>query len=363
MPIRFNTNREIRSYQSPIQRYSPFLCINQSKSKRVSRTKLRKPRIGSFVFLFSFSMLLRTPSAPQLLHSPQQTFHHRPTLSSNSALTNSASSTSFDSGLSSTTDQTPPLHKRATYSHYQTPPIQYVQHPIYSGIVWKKRKYTKWKQRWFALFESRKLIYYLDRNTFQSNGKPFGYVDLGDITNISHCSQSRDRTDGLFFFELETPKRTYILGHDNRQSATEWIQVLLPLIFGKTVCNGWLIKSGANMVSRGWKKRWFVLSTFHELRYYKENEPAPSQGMGTIKLKEAIKIGGGSNLVMDSEYRYVIEIVTTDRVWVLAGNNESSIRIWRLKLIEAMNACQSQMVHTVPALPVHATKQVMFYIV
>ena len=31
MPIRFNINREIRSYQSPIQRYSPFLCIDQSR--------------------------------------------------------------------------------------------------------------------------------------------------------------------------------------------------------------------------------------------------------------------------------------------------------------------------------------------
>ena len=305
-------------------------------------------------------MLLRTPSAPHIVHSAHPRYPHRPTLSINS------STNSFDSTISSATDTTPPLLKGATYSgyprhaHFQSPSLQHVKPPILSGILWKKRKYTKWKQRWFALVDSRKLLYFVDRATLQSNGKPLGSIDLGDVTNISHCSSCRDRSDGLFFFELETPKRTYILGHDNRQSATEWIRILLPLIFGKTVCNGWLIKSGANMVGRGWRKRWFVLSTYHELRYYKENEPSPSKGMGTIKLKDALKIGRGSDIAMDSaEYRYVIEIVTTDRVWVLAGNNESSIRIWRLKLVEAMNACTSRHVHTAPTLPVHASQQVM----
>ena len=106
------------------------------------------------------------------------------------------------------------------------------------------------------------------------------------------------------------------------------------------MCNGWLVQTDLGAMTRSWKKRWFVLSNLHELRFYKENKPVPSTGMGTIKLSNLIKLRRGDQDPM-AKYPYFIEIATADRAWILAANNEKSIRIWFRKLqkaIHAMNA-------------------------
>eukprot|EP01084_Bolivina_argentea_P236594 397774_1 len=208
---------------------------------------------------------------------------------------------------------------------------------IHNSALCKKKKYTQWKSRWFALYNTRKVVYYEDYINFTKN-KVIGQIDLAHVTKISDINEKQ--IDKKYSFELITPSRTYILGCNDKYTLNTWIKVLYPFIFGKTIHSGWLIKSGENIKHSQWKKRWFVLSNFQEIRYYKNinssNKPSKSKGMGTILLTNVIRIGH-CDTDMYSKYPYSIELITKDRVWILAANCSKTRQIWMNKLTIAMN--------------------------
>ena len=204
---------------------------------------------------------------------------------------------------------------------------------VHNGALLKKRKYTKWKSRWFALYDSRKLVYYEDYLGFKRN-IIIDDINLTQVTKVSEINNKK--IDKNYSFELVTPDRTYILGYKNKETLNKWIEVLKPYIFGDQIYEGWLIKAGENIRNRAWRKRWFVLSNFQEIRYYKDDKDDKSKGLGTIDLNTCIRIAHGESELYQ-KYPYSIEIITANRVWVLAADTSKAREVWMEKLKRAMN--------------------------
>ena len=125
------------------------------------------------------------------------------------------------------------------------------------------------------------------------------------------------------------------MGYKDTETINRWIKVLTPYIFGNTIHSGWLTKAGENIKSYGWKKRYFVLSSLQEIRYYKDSGPSKSKGLGTINLTNVIRIAHGEEELYQ-KYPYSIEIITDNRVWVLAANTNKGREVWMEKLQQSI---------------------------
>jgi hypothetical protein len=114
-------------------------------------------------------------------------------------------------------------------------------------------------------------------------------------------------------------------GADGDEVLQAWIKLLEGLAPEKPVSeirNGWMEKKGA--VGGGWKMRFFVLLSTHELLYF-ENDRSP-KCKGVIDLKEASVCQRVAS--PDYNYEFAFEVIAPKRTWVLCPDDETAMREW-----------------------------------
>jgi len=123
-------------------------------------------------------------------------------------------------------------------------------------------------------------------------------------------------------------------GSDGDETLQKWIKLLEGLAPEKPVSeirNGWMEKKGA--VGGGWKMRFFVLLSTHELLYF-ENDRSP-KCKGVIDLKEASSCKRVAN--PDYNYEFAFEVIAPKRTWVLCPDDEMAMQEWMGDILPLIN--------------------------
>ena len=125
--------------------------------------------------------------------------------------------------------------------------------------------------------------------------------------------------------DIILPEHRWTLAADDDAVLQKWIKLLEDLAPEKPVSeirNGWMEKKGA--VGGGWKVRFFVLLSTHELLYF-ESDRSP-KCKGVIDLKEAT----GCTRVASPDYNYefAFEVASPKRTWVLCPDDEHAMKEW-----------------------------------
>ena len=114
--------------------------------------------------------------------------------------------------------------------------------------------------------------------------------------------------------DIILPEHRWTLAADNDEVLQKWVKLLEDVAPEKPVSeirNGWMEKKGA--VGGGWKLRFFVLLSTHELLYF-ESDRSP-KCKGVIDLKEALSCNTVAS--PDYIYEFSFEVVAPKRTWVL----------------------------------------------
>ena len=109
------------------------------------------------------------------------------------------------------------------------------------------------------------------------------------------------------------------------QMLISWVALLEEVAPEKPVSeirNGWMEKRGA--VGGGWKLRFFVLLSTHELLYF-ESDRSP-RCKGVIDLREARSCTATPR--PDYNYEYSFEVVCDKRTWVLCPDDQHAMQAW-----------------------------------
>jgi len=140
--------------------------------------------------------------------------------------------------------------------------------------------------------------------------------------SLSLKRQSLKGASDVFAFELVTPKRNWVFSVADADIFQEWMSVLRDLCFGKKIHGGFLRKQGEKY--KTWRQRYFALYDCNELRYYEDG--ALQQNKGKIELNKVRNI----TVPDTSKYHYphCIELHTSDRLWILAGQNPQERDVW-----------------------------------
>jgi len=125
--------------------------------------------------------------------------------------------------------------------------------------------------------------------------------------------------------DIILPEHRWTLAADDDEVLQKWIKLLEDVAPEKPVSeirNGWMEKKGA--VGGGWKVRFFVLLSTHELLYF-ESDRSP-KCKGVIDLKEATSCARVQT--PDYNYEFAFEVVSPKRTWILCPDDEHSMKEW-----------------------------------
>ena len=200
----------------------------------------------------------------------------------------------------------------------------------------KKGKVNKaWKNRWCILCDINEEIfleYYdskIDANlcgTIEISSV-FGIQVIGfasyDLSTLQQIPENIKITDKIkchqkYSFVLVTNKRKFIFASFDPKNFFKWISVFNKFIYGGILKQGLLQKRGEK--NKGWKKRYFVLNQYKQLKYYQDEEK--KSYAGTIDLNEIIKIENG-DIITSKEKQYTFQLITDKRIWILSSNTLS----------------------------------------
>jgi len=125
--------------------------------------------------------------------------------------------------------------------------------------------------------------------------------------------------------DIILPEHRWTLAADNDEVLQKWVKLLEDVAPEKPVSeirNGWMEKKGA--VGGGWKLRFFVLLSTHELLYF-ESDRSP-KCKGVIDLKEATVCQRVTN--PDYNYEFAFEVVSPKRTWTLCPDDLHAMQEW-----------------------------------
>lgn len=125
--------------------------------------------------------------------------------------------------------------------------------------------------------------------------------------------------------DIILPEHRWTLAADNDEVLQKWVKLLEDVAPEKPVSeirNGWMEKKGA--VGGGWKLRFFVLLSTHELLYF-ESDRSP-KCKGVIDLKEALSCNTVAS--PDYNYEFSFEVVAPKRTWVLCPDDHAALNEW-----------------------------------
>ena len=125
--------------------------------------------------------------------------------------------------------------------------------------------------------------------------------------------------------DIILPEHRWTLAAEKDEVLISWVALLEEVAPEKPVSeirNGWMEKRGA--VGGGWKLRFFVLLSTHELLYF-ESDRSP-RCKGVIDLREARSCTATPR--PDYNYEYSFEVVCDKRTWVLCPDDQHAMQAW-----------------------------------
>eukprot|EP01084_Bolivina_argentea_P099078 178106_1 len=266
---------------------------------------------------------------------------------------------------------------------------------LYEGYLYKKGKLNKsWKKRYFILCRDRKLKYYSTEQSSSSN-KEIGYINLYLVTGISthkfdnthivytlnnpnikkntnyydeqnayqsekdknkNKKRNRSRTfgDGVtslgshtpqiieYIFKLYTPKRIWHLKCKDTESMNIWTTKIKEVVYGNILYESYLlIEENINKIitnnNKQWKSRWCVLTDKYQLRIYEDD--TQSKYKDSIKMEQLNMISYNDKQQFryyNNRREYVIQLIRTDKQFIIATLSHKSRQIWMDKFSHLM---------------------------
>lgn len=177
---------------------------------------------------------------------------------------------------------------------------------VFEGKLLKRGKLNKaWKERWFLLYNTLILEYYPSKSDAQKNSNMCGAVDISQTFAIDAITEysiilekelpgkvkiNRSlKSDRKYTFQLILESRTYIFAALDAKNFFIWINYLNECIFGGVIKHGYMLKMGA--VNKSWKKRYFVMNKYQQLKYYENKNARKHLGIIDLKCVQSIDIG------------------------------------------------------------------------
>lgn len=220
---------------------------------------------------------------------------------------------------------------------------------LYEGQLMKKGKVNKaWKNRWVKILMQHGEIY-LEYYDSKINNNLHGTIDISDIFGIqvvhfadynlhfqNKIPEHIDVTDKIklnqkYSFVIQTKERKYIFAAFDPKNFFKWLSMLHRFVYGGILKHGWLQKRGE--LNKQWKRRYFVLNSFKQIRYYQDELKAVYSGC--ICLNEVTGIANGDVIHGKDDNMYNFELITEKRIWHLSAHSLKERRLWR-DLIEKL---------------------------
>ena len=204
---------------------------------------------------------------------------------------------------------------------------------IYEGQLMKKGKVNKaWKNRWCILCDINGdifLEYYnskIDANLCGTIdiSQVFGIEVIGfasyDLSMLQQIPDTVSITDKIkcqqkYSFILLTKDRKFIFAAFDPKNFFKWLSIFDKFVYGGVIKQGWLQKRGEK--NKGWKKRYFVLNQYKQIKYYQDQEKKAFQG--AIDLNSVLKVENGE-IISSKEKKYTFQLRTDKRIWILSSN-------------------------------------------
>lgn len=214
------------------------------------------------------------------------------------------------------------------------------QRVIFEGPLMKRGKINKaWKSRWCILNIVREEEIVLEYYVSKENRHLCGTIDLCEVFAVEVISEYRlslsqklpdniiinadVKTDKPHSFQITTHRRKYMFSAPDGGAFNHWIISLDKYIYGGIVKKGWLWKKGQQ--NKGWKKRYFVLNEYKQIKYYETENDLKATFKGTIRLNEILAITNGK--VYSDEYKFTFRLITEKRIWILCAKDLKE-RVW-----------------------------------
>eukprot|EP01084_Bolivina_argentea_P251681 422197_1 len=216
---------------------------------------------------------------------------------------------------------------------------------VFSGTLFKRGKINKgWKQRHFVIYKWQQYMeYYTNSENAQQKQDACGTIDLTKISKIQIICNKSDiesmkqlpqfiepnystQSDKKHTFHIFCENRTYILAALNESELFEWLNYLQICVYGEIIAECWLTKQGK--LNKNWKRRYFVLNKFHQLKYFDDEKR--TKYLGLINCTQISSVTNGK--IYSKDLQYTLELNTKSRTWYIAANSERQ----RLKWLELM---------------------------
>eukprot|EP01083_Nonionella_stella_P084946 235242_1 len=237
----------------------------------------------------------------------------------------------------------PPLVHHTCLSYFWIEPV------LIQGFLLKKSAglSTASKKRWFVLDRNNNLAWYHQpENAKTQKNKPLDEISLYDVTNLNKKIKIDDKGRPKYKFELVTPKRKIALKAEDVNTYHSWIRRISARVTPTVIYQSWALKKGHK--NRHWGKRYFSLVNYeeiYELRYYETDKKKKFKGVivltaitqvTVVQTEQATKKYGKSN-------KWVLELTTSNRVYVLSYKTLDLMTRWEDELIRAKFDDDSQL--------------------
>ena len=204
----------------------------------------------------------------------------------------------------------------------------------YTGKLYKKGNINKsWKARYFRVNRFKQTMkYYKEESDSNTDGLEQGTINLGDILRIEVLTNyditlikqlpqhivpnDKTKVDKPFTFQLVSSGRTYVLATENKSQLFKWLRFLKTSLYGEIVKQGWLRKQGST--NKAFKKRYFVLNKYQQLKYYEDEKR--DHYLGMIDCTKIYHINHGK--IFGSDLRYTLDLNTENRKWVIVAKDK-----------------------------------------
>ena len=210
---------------------------------------------------------------------------------------------------------------------------------LFEGVLQKKGKYnTAWKTRYCTLEKFINGDIFLYYYNSKMGNKLLGKIPLSQVYAIEVISDydlkieelpqgiainTTTKSDKKYSFLVDTHDRKYVFAAFDPKFFIQWIRNLHQHIYGGIIKHGWLWKKGDK--NKGWKQRYFILNKYN-IKYYQDFEQ--TKYVGNVDLNDIICVNQQKLHNDHQKYKYIFELVTNKRIWILNAENNKERDRW-----------------------------------
>ena len=203
---------------------------------------------------------------------------------------------------------------------------------LYQGQLMKKGKVNKsWKNRWCMLTglnHEVSLEYYDSKIDGHCKGSVLisqiyaieviacSDYDLSTLNQIpSTCAiTDKIKSNHKYSFILATKDRRFHFAAFDPKNFFKWLSIFSEFVYGGIIKQGWLQKRGCK--NKGWKKRWFVLNQYRQIKYYTDSDRVDYAGTIILDQVKSIEMG---QTIQGKDQKCIFHLTTDKRIWILCS--------------------------------------------